>query len=48
MLYLEMDSTFPASPPKARFVTPILHPNIARQGRVCHSILDRSSLVMIF
>src|SRR5579859_7201117 len=29
---LEMDSTFPDTPPKARFITPILHPNITRQG----------------
>ena len=41
---LDMPDTFPAFAPRVRFVTPILHPNITRQGRVCHSILDRSPL----
>jgi len=42
LMCLEMDSTFPSFAPKPRFVTPILHPNITRQGKVCHSILDRN------
>jgi ubiquitin-protein ligase len=41
LMYLDMDSRYPAFPPKARFVTPMLHPNITRQGKICHSILDR-------
>ena len=41
LLYLDMDEYYPRSPPKARFVTPILHPNINKHGRICHSILDR-------
>lgn len=43
LLYLHMEEDYPAFPPKARFVTPVLHPNINRHGRVCHSILDRKS-----
>jgi ubiquitin-protein ligase len=30
------------SPPEARLITPIYHPNINRHGRICHSILDRN------
>lgn len=41
LLYLDMDNLYPRSAPKARFVTPILHPNINKHGRICHSILDR-------
>ncbi|KAF8464899.1 hypothetical protein BDZ91DRAFT_729114 [Kalaharituber pfeilii] len=41
LLYLDMDQYYPSSAPKARFVTPIIHPNINKHGRVCHSILDR-------
>lgn len=41
VLYVHMEDDFPALPPKARFCTPIIHPNINRHGRVCHSILDR-------
>lgn len=37
-----MGPDYPAFPPKARFETPIYHPNINRHGRVCHSILDRN------
>ena len=41
-MYLDMESSYPACAPKARFITPMLHPNITKQGRICHSILDRS------
>lgn len=41
MLYLHMEENYPAFPPKGRFCTSILHPNINRHGRICHSILDR-------
>jgi ubiquitin-protein ligase len=37
-----MEADYPMFPPKARFVTPIYHPNINRHGRICHSILDRN------
>jgi len=32
---------YPARPPSVYFVTPILHLNVSREGRVCHSALDR-------
>lgn len=41
LLYLDIPGNFPAFPPKGRFSTPILHPNINRHGRICHSIFDR-------
>ncbi|KAF3931222.1 hypothetical protein ABW19_dt0209355 [Dactylella cylindrospora] len=41
VLYLDMDDQYPLFGPKARFITPILHPNINKHGRVCHSIFDR-------
>ena len=45
LLYLDMGQNFPSFAPELRFVTPILHPNVTSQGRVCHSILDRVTLV---
>jgi ubiquitin-protein ligase len=42
LLYVEMGEDYPMSPPKARFVTSVYHPNINRHGRICHSILDRN------
>jgi ubiquitin-protein ligase len=42
LLYLHMDNQYPTFAPKGRFVTPIHHPNINRNGRVCHSIFDRN------
>jgi len=43
LLYLDADpSIYPMSAPKVRMLTPILHPNISKQGRICHSILDRN------
>lgn len=44
LMYIDMDAEYPAFAPKARFITPILHPNVTKQGRICHSILDRISL----
>ena len=41
-----MDADYPRFAPKARFMTPILHPNVTKQGKICHSILDRLSLVL--
>ncbi|KAF1833256.1 hypothetical protein BDW02DRAFT_599244 [Decorospora gaudefroyi] len=42
ILYVEMGDSYPISPPTARFITPIYHPNINRHGHICHSILDRN------
>lgn len=35
------DTSYPASAPKARFITKIKHPNVNAHGRICHSIFDR-------
>jgi ubiquitin-protein ligase len=36
-----MPENFPAFPPKGRFDTQALNPNVNRHGRICHSIFDR-------
>jgi len=41
VLYVEMTEDFPRMAPAVRFITPILHPNITKHGRVCHPIFDR-------
>ncbi|KAK6523109.1 hypothetical protein TWF694_006007 [Orbilia ellipsospora] len=41
-LYLDMDESYPLFAPKARFITPMLHPNINKHGKICHSIFDRN------
>jgi ubiquitin-protein ligase len=42
VLYLDMGDNYPQSPPQARFITRIFHPNINLGGRCCHSIFDRN------
>ncbi|AWU78281.1 hypothetical protein CAS74_002904 [Pichia kudriavzevii] len=39
---LDFPSDYPLSPPKMKFVTPILHPNVYKDGTVCISILHAS------
>lgn len=41
LLYIEFGDQFPRKAPTASFITPILHPNITKHGRICHPILDR-------
>lgn len=36
---LQFDKNFPIEPPTVRFLTPMFHPNIYVDGRVCMSIL---------
>ncbi|TGZ84893.1 putative ubiquitin conjugating enzyme [Ascodesmis nigricans] len=36
---LKMPRTYPMSPPEFRFLRPILHPNIYKDGKLCISIL---------
>jgi ubiquitin-protein ligase len=45
VLYLEMGDDYPQSPPQARFITRIFHPNINLGGRACHSIFSRNYTV---
>lgn len=42
-----MPENFPVFPPEGRFQTKILHPNINRHGRVCHSIFDRKCISQV-
>lgn len=42
LCYVNFREGYPLVSPEIRFVTPILHPNINHQGRVCHSIFDRN------
>ncbi|KAK6496288.1 hypothetical protein TWF481_002313 [Arthrobotrys musiformis] len=44
VVYLDMGEDYPLFPPEARFLTEILHPNINKHGKVCHSILDLLNL----
>ena len=32
--------SYPLEPPRVRFVTPVLHPNVDARGRVCLDVLD--------
>ncbi|KAF3934009.1 hypothetical protein ABW19_dt0200005 [Dactylella cylindrospora] len=41
VLFLDMTDDYPRKAPEARFLTPIMHPNINKHGRVCHEILDQ-------
>jgi ubiquitin-protein ligase len=41
LLYIELGDQFPRKAPTARFITPILHPNVTKHGRICHPIFDR-------
>ncbi|KAF3174170.1 hypothetical protein TWF225_009593 [Orbilia oligospora] len=41
VMFLDMTDDFPRKAPQARFITPIIHPNINKHGRVCHAILDQ-------
>ncbi|KAL6299802.1 hypothetical protein BKA93DRAFT_804450 [Sparassis latifolia] len=45
LAYVDFGSNYPQSAPEVRFITPILHPNINRHGKVCHAALDRSWVV---
>ncbi|KAK3369955.1 ubiquitin-conjugating enzyme/RWD-like protein [Podospora didyma] len=42
VVYLDMGEEYPALAPKARFLTPVYHPNVNRHGRICHSLFDRN------
>ena len=38
-LVLNFDETYPVNPPKCRFLTPMVHPNIFDGGNICLDIL---------
>ncbi|OXV08627.1 hypothetical protein Egran_03610 [Elaphomyces granulatus] len=41
ILTVQINQFFPQLPPTVRFVTPILHPNITKHGRICHQIFTK-------
>ncbi|KAI0920122.1 hypothetical protein AcV5_009939 [Taiwanofungus camphoratus] len=45
LAYIDFGGDYPQAAPEVRFITPILHPNINRHGKVCHAALDRNWLV---
>ena len=40
---MEFPPRYPYEPPKFRFLTKILHPNISNEGRICETALDPRS-----
>lgn len=47
LAYCDFGMDYPQAAPEVRFITPILHPNINRHGKICHAALDKSWLVDI-
>ena len=41
-LVLRFDSDYPNRPPSVQFITPMFHPNIYRDGKICVDILQSS------
>ncbi|KAI9641943.1 hypothetical protein NHQ30_009812 [Ciborinia camelliae] len=39
-LFVHMTETYPQKAPTVRFITPVLHPNISKHGRICHEIFE--------
>lgn len=42
MVSLEFGNTYPTTPPKLKFETPVYHPNIKSDGHVCSDFLSSS------
>ncbi|THH31004.1 hypothetical protein EUX98_g3179 [Antrodiella citrinella] len=45
LAYVAFGDDYPQTAPEVRFITPILHPNINRHGKVCHAVFDRGWMV---
>ncbi|MCJ1357306.1 MAG: hypothetical protein MMC33_007302 [Icmadophila ericetorum] len=41
LLYVDIGDSYPTKAPTAKFITPVLHPNITKHGRICHEIFTR-------
>ena len=41
-IILKFDSDYPVKPPSVKFLTPMFHPNIYRDGKICVDILQSS------
>jgi ubiquitin-protein ligase len=39
---IKLPAEFPFKPPEVRFVTPIYHPNVDEQGKICVDLLNTS------
>ncbi|KAF7954428.1 hypothetical protein EAE96_005550 [Botrytis aclada] len=39
-LFVHMTDAYPQKAPTVRFITPVLHPNVSKHGRICHEIFD--------
>jgi len=39
---IKLTVNFPIDPPEVRFLTPIYHPNVGKDGKVCHDILKKT------
>jgi ubiquitin-protein ligase len=39
---IKLPAEFPFKPPEVRFVTPIYHPNVDEQGKICVDLLNAS------
>ena len=48
LLYFEMSDQFPRRAPIARFITPVLHPNITKHGRICHPVSEYPLPILCF
>ena len=41
-IMLKFDTDYPVKPPSVKFITPMYHPNIYRDGKICVDILQSS------
>lgn len=41
-IMLKFDTDYPIKPPSVKFITPMYHPNIYRDGKICVDILQSS------
>ncbi|CAF4713776.1 unnamed protein product [Rotaria sp. Silwood2] len=40
---MKLTSNYPFEPPEVRFLTPIYHPNIDKNGKFCHPLLTKTT-----
>ncbi|CAF1174727.1 unnamed protein product [Adineta steineri] len=40
---IKLTSSYPLEPPEVRFLTPIYHPNVTKDGKFCHALLLKTS-----
>lgn len=42
MIEIKLTKTFPVDPPEIRFLTPIYHPNVGKDGKFCNELLQKT------